>query len=434
MKTLPLLFVVLILLSCEKKKDNTTTATTNNTTTPQTNTIVWQKCFGGSQIDVPTAMIKTSDGNFVFVGHTQSTDGNLSGQGVQNADGLLVKIDSMGNILLNKTYGGIGVDRFENISQTSDGGYIVTGITNSQDGDIIPHALSYTGWIMRLDNTGAIIWQKYFESSVFTVTQTADGGFITGYSGCSIAGQTGKVSVIKLDNGGNTQWEKCYSNIGNSGGVRSIIQLTDGGFCIVGATNFGNQSTSSCYGGDQDGFAIRTDINGTVLWEKCFGGTDAITIPSTSDRIDDVIETSDGGMILVGVAGSTDGNVVGNHSSDDFWLIKLDATGSIQWQKCYGGTENEFVGDFKKTQDGGYIIVGYTMSSNGDVSGYSGNADMWVVKTDNLGNLAWQKCLGVSTSDGGYGVAENSSGFIICGTGGGCQLGNSDIWIVKINP
>ena len=172
----------------------------------------------------------------------------------------------------------------------------------------------------------------------------------------------------------------------------------------------------------------------SIQWERSFGG-------SNDDRFSAVQQTYDHGYIIAGNTNSNDGDVHGNHDTSgntyDVWIIKLDTTGSIQWNKVLGGTKDDIVSSIQQTNDHGYIIAGNTSSNDGDVSGShdtSGNTcDVWVVKLDTAGNIQWQKCLGGSMDDAAYSVQQtNDRGYIIAGatsSNDGDVSGNHGSWL-----
>jgi len=167
-------------------------------------------------------------------------------------------------------------------------------------------------------------------------------------------------------------------------------------------------------------------------WQKCLGG-------SRSDYAQSIQQTADGGCVVAGYAYSNDGNVSGNQGGYDLWVVKLDASGNFVWQKCLGGTNWEYAQSLQQTADGGYVVAGWTYSNNGNVSDNHGESDYWIVKLDASGNLVWQKCLGGSswdeawsvqqTADGGYAVAgfTNSNDGDVRG-----NHGYYDYWVVKL--
>ena len=170
-----------------------------------------------------------------------------------------------------------------------------------------------------------------------------------------------------------------------------------------------------------------------IEWQRCLGGT-------IGENAYSIQITSDGGYIIAGNTQSNDGDVSGNHGGTDIWIIKLSSQGDIQWQKCLGGTLSENAYSIQQTIDSGYIVAGYTTSSDGDVTGNHGNDDMWVVKLDNLGNLQWQKCMGGTSWDQAYYIQQTTNGgYILAGktySNDGDVSGNHgewDMWVVKLD-
>ncbi len=146
-----------------------------------------------------------------------------------------------------------------------------------------------------------------------------------------------------------------------------------------------------------------------IQWQKTFGG-------KKDDLGKSIQQTTDGGYIVAGYSKSTNGDVTGNHGDADYWVVKLDASGTMQWQKCYGGTGADYGRVAKQTIDGGYIVAGYSKSVNGDVTGNHGNTDYWVVKIDSSGNIQWQKSLGGFSYDYPESIIQTiDSGYIVAG-------------------
>jgi uncharacterized repeat protein (TIGR01451 family) len=207
-------------------------------------------------------------------------------------------------------------------------------------------------------------------------------------------------------------WQKCI------GGSRddqaySIAKAVDGGLVVVGSSLSNDGDVTGHHGSTDstDGWVVKLSSDGTVQWGKSIGG-------SGVDVLKKVVRTTDDGYICVGTTTSNDGDVAGNHGGQDVWVVKLDAYGNIQWQKCLGGSLKEVGSDIAQTADGNYILIGTTSSTDGNVSGlhpctncapYT-NSDAWVVKLDNNGNLLWQHCYGSSSNDNGYGIVQLASG------------------------
>jgi hypothetical protein len=176
------------------------------------------------------------------------------------------------------------------------------------------------------------------------------------------------------------QWQKCFGGSNNDKSY-SVISTSDGGFISVGSTssNNGNVLGNHSSGDGEDVWVIKTSSNGILEWQKCFGGGGLSPLPGFNLDYDigfSIIQTADGGYIFCGMTSSIDGDVSGNDGSIDAWIVKINSTGIIQWQKCFGGSDSDIAIDIIQTNEGGYIFAGYTSSNDGDVSGNHGNFDV----------------------------------------------------------
>jgi hypothetical protein len=259
--------------------------------------IIWAKTYGGTLIDRAYSVQQTSDGGYIVAGWTASF-----GAGIW--DFFLVKTDVSGNIQWAKTYGGANDDLAYSVQQTSDGGYIVAGITRSfgaGNNDI---------FLIKADANGNIIWAKTYGGTrwdyAFSVQQTSDGGYIlAGYTDSFGAGSY-DAFLVKTDANGNIQWAKIYGGV-FADYASSVQKTSDGGYIVAGYTgSFG--------AGSVDIFLVKTDANGDIIWAKTYGGTN-------DDRAYSVQQTSDGGYIVAGGTRS--------FGLDDIFLIKTDANGDI---------------------------------------------------------------------------------------------------------
>ncbi len=203
-------------------------------------------------------------------------------------------------------------------------------------------------------------------------------------------------------------WSQTYGGIGGDSAY-ALVQTSDGGYALAGRTN-------SFGAGSDDFWLVKTDANGTKLWDKTYGGTN-------SDVANALVQTGDDGYALAGRTNSF------GAGSDDFWLIKTDSSGNIQWNKTYGGTDDDAANALVQTSDGGYTVAGYTRSF-----GLASNYDFWLIKTDSSGNMLWNKTYGrehgewaaaiVQTDDGGYALAG-------CAYPWGTSATTTDFWLVK---
>jgi hypothetical protein len=287
--------------------------------------------------------------------------------GAGNSDFFLIKANSSGNIIWVKTYGGINDDYASSVQQTSDGGYIVAGYTNSFG------AGANDFFLIKTDANGNVQWAKtYGETSgewANSAQQTSDGGYIVVGLTWSFGASGGDIFLVKTDANGNVQWAKTY---GGSGWDQpySVQQTSDGGYILTG-------ETTSFGAGDRDFFLIKTDANGNVQWAKIYGGTNW-------DQAFSVQQTSDGGYI---VAGGTWSFGEGGY---DFLLIKTDANGNVIWAKTYGTVNNDIAWSVQQTSDGGYIVAG-------DSPLGMGLWDIFLIKTDANGNIG--SCAAVQVQD-----------------------------------
>lgn len=342
-----------------------------------------------------------------------------------------------------KSFGGSGYDGAYSIQQSTDGGFYVSGLTLSKDGDVSNAQGIHNFWVVKLTNNGSLVWQKALGGSntdwLYTAQATSD-------KGCVLAGLTqsndGDVSgnhgykdawVIKLDSTGYIQWQKC---LGGSGWEESwsIRQTYDGGYVVAGTSSSNDGDVTGNHGGSLDFWVVKLDSDGVLEWQKSLGG-------NGTDIAYSIKQTSEGGYIVVGESESTDGDVTGNHGSSDFWVVKLNETGDIQWQKSLGSGSYDRPNEVHVTTDGGYVIVGEVTDSGGDVTGHHNAFDWWVVKLDSLGDIQWQKCLGGNDDEWGRSVQQTSdNGYVIAGTtrsnNGDVSDndGGQDFWVVKLTP
>jgi gliding motility-associated-like protein len=199
-------------------------------------------------------------------------------------------------------------------------------------------------------------------------------------------------------------WAKPFGGY-NGDYSKDIHRTSDGGYIAIGYTESGTGDVAGYHGNNfiNDIWVIKLSSTGTLLWQKCLGG-------DFMETGGDIRETPDGGYIIGASSASVDCNVTGNHGGLDYWLAKIDQLGNIQWQKSFGGSKNEYAVGIEIAADGGYLLAAYTESDNGDVSGYYNNRDCWVIKTDNTGNIQWQKIVGGNNYDQTSGIRATPDG------------------------
>ena len=414
MKKLYLLFpsLLFVFITCEDEKVEDTKE--------KEPTIIFSKTFGGSGQDYGHSVQQTSDGGYIISGSTRSF-----GEG--NQDIWLIKTNSQGQEEWNQTVGGgSNTETGYYVQQANDGGYIITGNTNS-NGDNITEV-----WLIKIDSQGQEEWNHTFggiggyDDVGRSVQQTTDGGFvITGYT-WEVYGNGGDLWLIKTDSQGNEEWSRIfggeYPDRGYSG-----QPTTDGGYILTGKSYFYYQSDGRWNNGDVR--LIKTDSQGNEEWDKTFGGSKEGTYIDgygTTRYFEEygssVQQTSDDGYIITGMRNRFDDN----DDNEDVLLIKTDNQGNEQWNQIFGGNQIDFGTSVQQTIDGGFIITGYTESFG------NGFSDVWLIKTDSQGREEWNKTFGGSNYDVGRSVQQaTDGGYIIAGQTGSFGNGNTDVWLIK---
>lgn len=369
----------------------------------------WCKTFGDDETNYINSLQETSDGGFIFTGRTNSDQ--------DKGDIWLVKLDFKGNKNWEKVFSNNYFSEAYSVQQTLDKGYIIAGMTSSSD--------VADGWLIKTDFNGNKEWDKIFgNSSVYEefniVRQTIDGGYII--SGFTYGGKnnTQDVWVVKTDSKGEREWEKFFHNIKNDEAV-SVLQTMQGKYIVVANTSGSGNDLSNVW-------LIGLEKNGDKEWEKFYGG-------SSSEHVESISYTNDGGYIIVG---STDANIKSNKT--DYWILKIDSGGNKEWEKTYNSSRSEDdVGySIQQTNDGGYIVAG--------VMNFLIDSDFWVIKIDSRGNKEWEEIFGgpamdflnsaIQVSDGNYVLAGSKGSLADSETGtwaGYGWVGDTDGWLIKIN-
>jgi hypothetical protein len=314
--------------------------------------IAWQRTLGGWNMEGARSLLLTADGGYLLGGHTDSYQGDVSGTHGA-VDVWLVKLDSSAELQWQMTLGGSGNEEAYDVRATADGGYIVAGFTSSVNDDVSGAHGGVDAWVVKVDSVGELEWQR------------------------CLGGMMGD-------------------------GFNAVRVLDDGGFFLVGSTNSNDGDVADENGG-VDIWMARLSAAGDLLWQDCIGGT----------GFDDMYAMEpcpDGGYVLAGRTTSSDGDVTGGQWDGDGWLVKLDETFAIEWQRTVGGTHYDVFQGVTPTQDGGYLAVGRTDSNDGDVSGNHGGHDAWMVKVDGSGAFQWQRTFGGSADEEAVNVLRLDDG------------------------
>lgn len=410
--------------------------------------IQWQKCLGGTGSETARNVIQTSDGGYISVGYTQSTDGDIT-LNHGSTDVWVQKVNSIGTLQWQKCYGGSLNENGFCIISTTDGGYMISGLTYSNDGEVSGNhtnsSVYHDAWLIKIDNIGNIQWQKCYGSSGIdyakSVIQTSDGGYI--FTGCcaenngDVTGNHGNLDVwcVKVNSNGVLQWQKSYGGTGQDESL-NIEATSDGGYVICGFTSSIDGDVTGNHGGLNDAWLIKISSTGSIQWQKCYGGLN-------SEIAQGISLTFDGGFVFVGYSNSTNGDLTLNYGSNDVWVVKVNNTGVIQWQKTFGGSSSDKANEIIQTNDGNYLLTAITNSNDFNISDNHGtNDDIWVIKIDDFGNIIWQKCYGSFGNDYNYcSIQKTTDGGVILAGGAanntgdvsGFQGGMFDLWLVKLS-
>ncbi len=346
------------------------------------------RTYGGPLNDGGSTVRQTPDGGYIMVGLTES-------YGAGGTDIYLIKADKYGDILWTKTYGGTGTDRImsamnNNLQITADGGYIIIGATTSFG------AGNWDAWLIKTDAYGDTLWTKTFGSPSldlgYVVYQTNDGGYIFTGQTWGFGSYYNNVWLVKTDADGNLEWQKNYP-IYNYEAGQSLQQTADGGYLVTGLT----------YGAPY-AFLLKTDADGNFEWENNIIYGCGYSIEKTSDE----------GFIICGTTGG------------DSFLTKTDATGNILWTKVITGPGANFAYAIQQLDDGGYIVAGET-------NGFGGGWDYYVFRTDASGDTLWTQVYGGPGNEWAKSIQiTDDGGYVMLGYTTSFGAGEGDFWLLKI--
>ncbi|HMI07863.1 MAG TPA: hypothetical protein VK528_09985, partial [Flavobacterium sp.] len=391
--------------------------------------VLWEKSYGGRHAEYLMDAVPTADYGFILAGSSLSDkSGNKTSKNEGDLDYWVWKMDEKGEMEWQKSFGGSGTDFLQGIKNTQDGGFILAGNSDSPK-SAQKNDNSHGGndfWVIKLNAGGGEQWQKTIGGSgddrLQSVCQTKDGGFILGGSSSSdksnekTTDSYGNMDywVVKLDKDGNVEWEKTF------GGkyfdeLRSIEQTRDNGYILGGYSNSpqsGNKRDDNIGIGDY--WVLKLDRKGETEWEKVIGG-------DKDDQLYTVHQTYDGGFILGGNSNSqaTNSKSKGNGKGTDFWIVKLDTDGEMQWQETYDFGSSDILTSIVENRDHTFLVGGFAKSEAGTKKDDKGINDYIALKISEKGVMLWDRTVGsdgddalkklIETRDGGYILAGTSN-------------------------
>jgi hypothetical protein len=361
---------------------------------------LWTRTYGDRRdSDYAYAVRQTPNAGYIIAGTTKPF-----GAGDENV--YLMRTDSNGDTLWTRSYGGPGDDQGRSVQRLPGGGYIIGGWTESFDGGYGDF------YLIRTDSNGDTLWTRAYGGERtdygYCVDQTPDGGYIMGGYASSFGAFDADVYLVRTDSNGDTLWTRTYGGA-NHDECQSVRHTLDGGYISAG-------STSSFGAGGYDVYLVKTDANGDTLWTKAIGG-------GSADRGYSVDLTSDGGYIIAGYTGSF------GAGASDIYLVRIDAGGDTLWTRTYGDSASDVAYSVRQVSGGGYIIAGYTDSFG------AGSRDVYLLRTDALGNVLWTHTFGGIKADHGRSVeTTGDNGYIVAGDIGHPSTLRADVYLIRIGP
>jgi len=361
--------------------------------------VTFEKTYGGRDDDLAKAVIETGDG-YLIAGKSKSFTKH------RDFDAYLIKIDKRGRKLWSRIYGSVRDEDANDIVRFGSGAVFV-GSTKTLGNE------EKSFYINRINKTGAVIWRKaYFKDGDDEYTGssiTTDGkSLVIAGTELHLGFTNSKLSpfVFQLDSRGRLVWEHYLGGVKKD--FANKIITTGDGYLVVGKTE--------SYGhGDYDMYAIKLNKEGKWQWYNAFGGGD-------DDTANDVIQTKDGGYLLVGATNSF------GLTRDDVFIVKIDKTGKRLWQRNYGGDYADEAYAITRSPDGGYVVVGRTESFN-----RRNGFDLYLFKIDAGGRLLWQRTQGGGSDDVGYDIITTKDGYLIVGAKKSDLGRDSNVWVLKVD-
>lgn len=356
--------------------------------------VQWSNTYGGSFGDIPRSVLATEDGGYLVVGLSMSDDDDISNQ-IGKGDGWLLKTDNIGNLLWEKTYGTEYQDEFKKIILANDGGYLIAGYRSGVSAGTNSQAITSDFWVIKINESGDLVWERNFgesrSESIVDVVATNDGYLLLGNSDSPNFASAGYRGQI----------DPILLKINNSG--QELWTRRWGGAQNDFATglhilNNGRivvsgyaDSKYNNHHGATDGWLTYLNSNGQLIWSRFFGG-----------QLDDQLHAVSGGpgdqIYAAGFSYSRDQDLMGNTGRKDAWIIKVNPSGNLLWSKNYGGDGHDGFNKILVKHDSIYA-AGYNWSFNETTLPSMGLKDFWLVNIDANGNTNWESTYGGNLSE-----------------------------------
>ena len=342
-----------------------------------TGTTVWSSNFGGTCFEKANAAALLDDGTIVLVGHGSFSDGNTVGAS-KRADGVIVKIDAAGNIIWQRTYGGLGYDAFEAVVAIPNGQCLAVGATSSFVNNF--DARETDGWAVRINSNGSTVWNQTYGGSLMdrytTVLRKDDGSFLLGGTSNSRDGDSPSTFggedmwITKITSSGVHDWSSNYGGTGTDE-INAITESADGNYVLAG-TSYSPLAGANGHG---DAVIMKVTTTGSQLWQRNFGG-------SATEKSTDIHTFEETDFLFVSTTYSDDGDIQNTIGNQDAWLTKLNSNGNIVWQQTLGGSQNDAINAMSISPNGSVWMSGYSFSSDNDLSANSGAQDGWLIRSN----------------------------------------------------
>jgi hypothetical protein len=399
--------------------------------------IDWQKNYGGTQNDIAQDVIRTADGGYAVAGYTQSNNVDVVGA-ISGEDAWILKLNAAGVIEWKQIFGGSSDDRAHAIIQTANGDLVFAGTSNSTDGAIIGAKGGFDGWVVRLTSAGTLLWSSNVggsdDDALFDLFEAPTGALIVaGESKSFIPGTTNRGGydfyLVALRNTGSVIYQKQYGGSSDEG-VRGVTRLANS-IVMAGTTASDNGNVTGNKGGT-DIWVVRTRTNGNPIFAQTYGGADA-------EEGFDITANASGELFVVGSSLSSNVDLPANFGNRDFFVLKLNASGTKLFSRNYGGLNDEVALSVAATADGGAAVAGFSESATGQVGANFGAQDFWFIELSGAGIIEEEINLGGSDNDAAYAVIPVGGSYVLAGSSESddqdltSNNGNADYWIVKLS-